>query len=266
MRKSLSFLTALAVVLPLGIAAPAQAENLTHLRQLMSTRACQQCDLRRAGLVYGDLEGADLRNADLSEANLSRADLRNADLRGANLRGAVLTSADLSGADLSGANLQGADLREAYLTEANLADARLEGAQLHGAYGLPQRILPAEGYYRWALVEGQRGNYEGAIQYLNNAIELEPELAGAYLARGIMRFHSNDWEGAIEDGNRAERLYVAIGSTRGQQTAVQFVSGIESLQEAQEEAIAQEERSRRNSQFMGFLGSVAGMLMQFFLL
>ncbi|MBD1911306.1 MULTISPECIES: pentapeptide repeat-containing protein [unclassified Leptolyngbya] len=266
MHKSLSFLAALAVVVPLGLAAPAQAENLTHLRQLMSTRACQQCDLRRSGLVYGDLEGADLSNADLSEANLSRANLRNANLRGANLRGAVLTSADLTGADLSGANLQGADLREAYLSDANLVGARLEGTQLHGAFGLPQRILPAEGYYRWALVEGQRGNYQGAIQYLNHAIELEPELAGAYLARGIMRFRTNDWEGAIEDGNRAERLYVTLGSNRGQQTAAQFVSGIQDLQEAQSEAIAQEERDRRNGRFMSFLGSVAGLLMQFFLL
>jgi len=265
MPKSLSLLTALTLLLPLGLAAPAQAENLTHLRQLLANRTCQQCDLSRAGLVYANLAGADLRNADLSEANLTRADLRNANLRGVNLRGAVLTGADLSGADLSGANLQGADLREAYLTNANLVDTRMEGAQLHGAIGLPERVLPAEGYYRWALVEGQRGNFQGAIQYLDRAIAMEPELAGAYLARGIMRFRSDDWEGALEDGRRAERLYVAMGSSRGQQTATQFITGIEELQQAQQDAIAQEERDRRNGRFMSFLGSVAGLLFQFFL-
>jgi len=266
MRNTLPVLTALTFLLPLSLAAPAHAENFTHLRQLMSQRVCQQCDLSRAGLVYANLAGTDLQNANLSEANLTRADLRNANLRGADLRGAVLTNADLTGADLSGANLQGADLRDAYLTGANLAGTRLEGAQLHGAIGLPRRVLPAEGYYRWALVEGQRGNYEGAIQYLNQAIEMEPELAGAYLARGIMRFRSDDWEGALEDGNRAQRLYVALGSVRGEQTATQFVTGIQQLQQAEEEAIAQAERDRRNGQFMNFLGSVAGLLMQFFLL
>lgn len=266
MAKPLSLFAALALLMPLGLASPAQAENSSHLSQLMANRACQQCDLSRAGLIYANLVGADLRNANLMEANLTRANLRNANLRGADLRGAVLSSADLSGADLSGANLQGADLRDAYLTGANLAGARLEGAQLHGAIGLPERVMPAEGYYRWALVEGQRGNFQGAIQYLDQAIAMEPELAGAYLARGIMRFQADDWDGALEDGRRAENIYVTLGSTRGQQTAAQFVAGIIDLQEAEQEAIAQEERDRRNGQFMNFVGSVAGLLMQFFLL
>lgn len=264
MAKALSLLTAVVVLIPLGIA-PAQAENLTHLRQLLANRACEQCDLHRAGLVYADLVGANLRQADLGEANLTRANLRNADLRYANLAGAVLQGADLSGADLSGANLQGADLREAYLTGANLADAQLGGAELLGAIGLPSNVLPAEGYYRWALTEGQRGNFQGAIQYLDQAIQMDPNLAGAYLARGIMRFHTNDWEGALADGNQAEQAYVYLGSARGQQTAAQFVAGIESLQEAQTEAMEQAERDRRNGQFMGFLGSVASLLLQFFL-
>jgi len=264
MPKSTSIVAAIALLFSIGMA-PAQAEDLDHVRQLLANRTCQQCNLQRAGLVYADLQRADLQRADLSQANLTRANLRNADLRNADLSGAVLTSADLTGADLSGANLQGADLREAYLGGANFANARLEGANFHAAIGAPLTVVAAEDYYRWALQEGQRGNYSGALQYLNQSITLEPELAGAYLARGIVRFQMDDWEGAIQDGQQAERIYLSQGSARGQTTSAEFVSGIQSLQEAQEDAIAQSERDQRNGQFMGFLGTVASLLFQFFL-
>lgn len=264
MPRPLPVLSALLLALPLS-ALPARAENLEHLRQLLSTRQCQGCDLHQAGLVYGDLAGANLQDADLSGANLSRADLRNANLRNANLSGAILNSANLTGADLSGADLRGANLREAYLTGANLTDVQLEGTDFQRAVGLPDRILGAEGYYRWAMIEGQRGNFEGAMGYLEAAIARDPEFPAAYLARGIIRFQLDDWDGAIQDGNRAERLYTQVGSFRGQQVSAEFVAGIQALQEAAIEAEEDAARSRRNGQFMGFVGSVASLLFQFFL-
>lgn len=265
MPRPLPILTALVLALPLG-ALPAHAENLEHLRRLLSTRECVGCDLFQAGLVYGDLAGANLQNADLSGANLSRANLRNANLRNANLTGAILNSANLTGADLTGANLTGANLQEAYLSGANLADAILEGTNFQRAVGLPDRIMDAEGYYRWAMIEGQRGNFEGAMRYLEEAIARDPELPAAYLARGIVRFQMDDWDGAIADGSRAERLYTQVGSFRGQQVSAEFVAGVEAIQEAAIEAEEDAARAQRNGQFMGFVGSVASLLFQFFLL
>lgn len=91
--------------------------------QLLTTRACESCDLK----------GVDLRDVDLQEVNLLNADLGGAVLRGANLRGAVLTGADLGFADLrnstftdvtlAGADLSNADLRGADITNTNINEA-----------------------------------------------------------------------------------------------------------------------------------------------
>ncbi|MBE9097920.1 pentapeptide repeat-containing protein [Vacuolonema iberomarrocanum] len=265
MPRPLPILTALALALPLG-ALPARAENLEHVRQALSTRQCSGCDLSQAGLVYGNLAGADLQNANLSGANLSRANLSNANLRNANLTGAILNNANLTGADLSGANLTGANLQEAYLTGANMADAVLEGTHFHRAVGLPDSVMDAEGYYRWAMIEGQRGNFEGAMRYLEESIARDPELPAAYLARAIVRFRMDDWDGAIADGTRAERLYTEVGSFRGQRVSSEFVTGIQELREAAIEAEEDAARAQRNGQFMSFVGGIASLLFQFFLL
>ena len=74
-----------------------QKKNLDTLRQLLTTKQCQNCDL----------SGVNLSDADLHDANLTRANLTNANLKGANLLGANLTGANLKGANLFGANLAG---------------------------------------------------------------------------------------------------------------------------------------------------------------
>jgi uncharacterized protein YjbI with pentapeptide repeats len=89
-------------LLLLGAATAAQAENPTHLRQLLNTGRCRSCDL--------------------SYVNFSRQDLSNADLAGANLRGSNFSNANLSNADLSNADLQ----------DANLNNADLQGAIVEG--------------------------------------------------------------------------------------------------------------------------------------
>ncbi len=62
------------------------------IRQLLTTKQCQGCNLSRANLSGTNLMGADLSKANLSGANLS----------GANLKGASLNGTNLMGADLSG--------------------------------------------------------------------------------------------------------------------------------------------------------------------
>ncbi len=60
-------LLAIATILSaIGLSIPVRAENLEHIRQLLSTRECSQCELSGAGLVMSNLAGANLRGANLS--------------------------------------------------------------------------------------------------------------------------------------------------------------------------------------------------------
>jgi uncharacterized protein YjbI with pentapeptide repeats len=90
------------LLLLLGAASNAQAENPTHLRQLLNTGRCRSCDLSsvnfsRQDLSNADLAGANLRGSNLSHVNLTNADLSNADLQDANLNNADLTNAIVQG-------------------------------------------------------------------------------------------------------------------------------------------------------------------------
>lgn len=260
MKRSL--VSTLAVASILGFAAPAIAENLVHVQQLLGTGQCSQCDLSRSGLVMAELRGADLTGADLSQANLTRANLTNANLSGANLAGAVLFGANLTGANLTGANLAGADLREAYLTDANLTGTVLEGAGMLGAIGVATEIATPEQYYLWGMEEIQRGNFRGAINYYNQALNLKPEFAHAILARGVARFRLQDVNGALVDARQAEQLYITQENEEGFRLAVQFGEGVEATQEA----IAEGNRPRGGGgNFLNFLGSMTGLLLRFML-
>ena len=77
----------------ISFAAAVEAANPDHLRQLITTKECQQCDLRDAGLVRADLRGANLWGANVRGANLQKADLIATDLSETNL-----SEADVSGA------------------------------------------------------------------------------------------------------------------------------------------------------------------------
>lgn len=251
-------------VFMISLGAPVQAENLEHTQQLLNTRQCSGCDLSRVGLVYADLSNVDLGGADLSRANLSRANLRGANLSGANLSGAVLFNANLSGANLSGANLSGADLRGTILTGVNLQDARLDGIQLLGAVELPAELATAENLYDLGLIEAERGNYRGAIDYYNRVLRLKPDSANAYLARGIAQFWLGDRATALADTQYAEQLYQQQGNEPGLQAATQARQSIQVAQDAAEE---REEEMEGGTGFgadlVNVLGSIAALLLQF---
>lgn len=256
-----SIVSTLALTSFLGLAAPAIAENLVHAQQLLNTRQCQGCDLSRSGLVMANLAGVDLSGADLSQANLTRANLSNANLSGANLTGAVLFGANLTGANLAGTNLAGADLREAYLSDATIEGANLTGANLLGAIGIATEIATPEQLYLWGMTEIQRGNFRGAINYYNQAIDQKPDFAHAILARGVARFRMRDVSGALTDARQAEQLYITQENEEGFRLAVQFGEGVEAAQEA----IAGGSRRGGGSNFLSFLGSITGLLLRFML-
>lgn len=215
------------ILLLSGLTSIANAENISHVQQLISTKSCLQCDLSRAGLATNDLTGAKLGGANLAGANLSRANLTGADLRGANLSGASLYGANLSGADLRGANVNSTDLRTAYFANANLQGIDVRTAYLEGATGLPKTLGTAEDFYKWGFAESQKNDFLSAIEHYTMAIDLKPQLADAYLARAMAKFQLQDDVGATKDAFIAQRLYSSQSSTQGSQIAHAFLVKIE---------------------------------------
>jgi len=190
----------------------ARAENLDHVRQLLSTKQCQRCDFIGAGLVMAQLPGADLRGANLTRANLSQANLVGADLRGARLAGASLSGANLSGANLTGADLRNTDLRGTIFSSALLTDADLEGAGLRGAIDLPSTIGTPELFYEWAIDSAQQKRYDLAIDQFSQALVRDPSYAPAFFGRSIARFEIGDRKGAVTDMALANALFKTQGN------------------------------------------------------
>ncbi len=220
----------------LTITIPAHAEDLDHVQQLISTKQCQRCDLRRAGLVLAQLTGANLNQANLAGANLSRAILSGADLSGTNLAGASLNGADLSGAKLVGADLSGADLRGAFLSGADLTNARLDNTALQGTIGLSPTAGNPEDFYRWAVEAGKQHNYEKAIEQFNQVLIRKPDHALAYFGRAIARLELGDKEGAIKDSEFASTLFSQHGQKENADTAQSFIQSIKNPPKEQKES------------------------------
>ncbi|NDJ22125.1 hypothetical protein GS682_10850 [Nostoc sp. B(2019)] len=239
----------------ISLSTTVQAANSEHVRQLLATKQCQNCDLSSAGLVLAELSGANLSGANLTGANLSRANLSGADLRGANLSGAGLFGVNLSEAQLSGANLAGADLRNTYLTNAEFKGAYLNGANFQGAVGIPSQIATPEEFYAWGVAEAEKGNQQQAISYFNQAIAIKPEYAGAYLARGVARYQALDRQGAFQDAQIAEKMFTTQNNGPGMQTAQAFMKELQTP--------PTEKVSTGKPSFFDFLGSLGSVLLQF---
>lgn len=236
----------------------ALADSPDHLQQLISTRRCSRCDLRRASLVHTDLSGVDAPRSDFSFANLNRSQLSEANLQGADLSNTVLFNADLSGADLTGANLQGADLRNAYLQGAVLDGALLQGANFQGAVGIPEALLTARSLYTWGQREAERGNFQDAYSYYTRALEKEPNAPHLYLSRSVTLYRWGYVDNAIADANEAERLFAAQGNTEAQQTAAELAQNLTEFREDRMDA-----ENRGSSGFLNIFGSVASLLLRF---
>ena len=244
------FLTTISLITPVS------AANTEQVRQLLASKQCQNCDLVSAGLVMADLSGANLSGANLAGANLSRANLSGADLRGANLSGAGLFGVNLSGAKLTGASLNGADLRNTYLVNAQLTGVSLNGANLQGAVGIPLQLATHQEFYTWGVAEAEKGNASQAINHFTQAIAIKPNYASAYLARGITRYQMFDREGATQDAQMAQKLYLAQNNTTGLQTVQAF---IQEMQTPQTQKV-----SAGKPSFMDFVGGLSSLLLNLF--
>jgi uncharacterized protein YjbI with pentapeptide repeats len=253
MKKTLIALTL--AFSSLSFVIPAQAEDLMDLRQLMSTKQCENCDLSNSGLVMANLRGANLRGANLSRVNLSRADLTGADLTGADLTGASLNGANLAGANLAGANLMGADLRDAYLMNTNLIGVDLNTVYLQGAMGIPNYAGTPEQFQRWAVEEANKGRYQVAVNYYNQALNLDPEYAPAYLGRGLLRYRIRDVKGAMQDAQIASQLFQDQENAQGYEASQNFIKGLE--------VVLNPESQGESGGFGQFLTGLGSLLLRF---
>ncbi len=206
--------TALAIVV-INIGSVAKAENLDHIRQLLSTKQCQNCDLQGASLVMANLQSASLTNANLQQSNLSRVNLIGADLRNAKLAGSSLSGANLGGADLSGADLRNTDLRGTVFTGAILTGTLLDGATLQAAIDLPSTVGTAEQYYQWATDSTRQKRYDIAIDQFSQSLLRNPFHAPSYFGRGIAKFETGDRKAAIVDMGQANELFKTQGDKAG---------------------------------------------------
>lgn len=247
------------ILLLTGFAATAQAENISHLQRLLSTKNCPQCDLAGVGLVMNDLTGAKLERSNLVGANLSQTNLTGADLRGANLSGASLYGANLTGADLRGANLTGTDLRSAYLTNANVQGIDVRNAYLEGAVGIPTALGTADDFYKWGYAAWQKNDFTGAIQHYDRAIGLNPQFPGVYLARSVAKFRLQDDAGAVKDAMVAERLYFAKSDREGTQVAQALIAKIKFAGKPSES-----NTNVGNGNFVDLITGLSTMLLRFF--
>lgn len=255
-------LLAVITTLTTTITLPVHSESLVDLNQLLNTKKCSQCDLSNAGLVQANLTGSDLVEANLAGANLSQANLMGANLAGANLTGTSLHGANLTGANLTGANLAGADLRNAYVGNANLAGVDLDSVHIEGIKGLSTMAASAEQFHRWGVREAERGNYNGAIANYNKAIQLDPELAPAYLGLAIIQYNFDHRAEAEVNTKIAAELFESQEHQLGLQTATNFQQKMALIQEAEENAAQQEGGMGHVGKFMGSVGS---LLLQFLL-
>lgn len=232
-RRTLSTASLWALGLSLIFAPLARGEDLTQLRQLLSTGDCPNCDLRGADLVLADLENANLAGANLSGANLSQANLAGADLRGANLARATLNAANLMGANLEGADLRVADLRDAYLFAAILENTTFDYANLQGTIGIPTSAGRFEDFHNWGVASAQAGRHEKAVEYYSQAIERNPTFALTYLSRAISRQNLNDTDAAINDSRTAATLFAEQNNPQGQAVADRLTTALEEVQQQQ---------------------------------
>ncbi|HHP7231734.1 MAG TPA: pentapeptide repeat-containing protein [Xenococcaceae cyanobacterium] len=252
----------IATLTTISLSFPTQAENLSHLNQLLGTKQCNDCDLSNAGLIHANLAGAQLRGANLVNANLSQANLAGADLTGANLTGASLYGANLTGANLTGANLTSTDLRNTYLMNAQLEGVNLDTANLNGVKGITTEAATAEQFHRWGVRESDRGNYTAAIAHYHRAIAIDPEFAPAYLALGIIYYRTDNEPQAKSNVKIAAELFEAQENQLGKATSNEFLQNIELKNQIEADI---EKKERGGSNFGKFLGSVGSLLLQLML-
>jgi len=69
--------------------------------------------------------------------------------------------------------------------------------------------MKAQELYQQGVDRGRRGLYKEAIADYNQAINLNPDFAEAYVSRAIVRYLTEDKQGGVEDLQKAIAIYKA---------------------------------------------------------
>ena len=79
------------------------------------------------------------------------------------------------------------------------------------------------------IEQSRQGEYRGAIDSFDRALELDPDLADAYGHRCVARHQTGDTVGAIEDCQRAVVLYLEQGNLKQHQYARKMLDKLQAV-------------------------------------
>jgi len=79
-------------------------------------------------------------------------------------------------------------------------------AKFEAALALEERLAEAHNNLAFSLRMQGKGNFERALKHYNRAVELKPDLAQAYMYRGVLFTQTGDLRRASEDHARLLKL------------------------------------------------------------
>jgi Flp pilus assembly protein TadD len=79
------------------------------------------------------------------------------------------------------------------------------------------------------IERSRQGDYRGAIDSFDRALELDPDLADAYGHRCVARHQTGDTVGAIADCHRAAALYLQQGDLKQHQYARKMLDKLQAI-------------------------------------
>ncbi len=85
----------------------------------------------------------------------------------------------------------------------------------------------AEDLFKCGVEKSLKGDYKGAIEDFDQALQLNPNSADAYGNRCVARYRLGDRQGAIEDCQKAAALYLEQGKTNDYQYALKTLGKLQ---------------------------------------
>ena len=92
---------------------------------------------------------------------------------------------------------------------------------------LANGVMTAEDFMRQAGARSEEGDYLGAVQSYDQAIQLDPDYSRAYANRGLVRLNLGDRRGALEDWQQAAKMFLAQGSMTNYEMALGYIRKLE---------------------------------------
>ena len=83
----------------------------------------------------------------------------------------------------------------------------------------------ADDYFDKGAIKFKQGDFKGAIQDYNKAIELDPNFVEAYYNRGVVKHELGDSKSAIQDFNKAIKLKPNLAEAYGARGVVKISLG-----------------------------------------